>query len=582
MPTSEGAALVETGEFTAPGNVLCQLFPIDLLFGKTAYGACVAHLQLLQALACHGCSERELRLVVDLPYRPGPPPLPPTAVSEIDHLRECGMTVSVQDLLELPVLLTSSQTVMISSGQESVRVLASREMLPGASAPVCTLCHSLVWPDFISSYSTAARLNRACDCIVVPSYAGVQAIHACFDIQRSSYPNLWEENHAPRVECIPYGVFPKRFGTLAQEQCRNLLGVPQNAVVLACVGRLTDRLKADFDPLLMVTWRLAKQGLNPYLLIAGADDQPGYRAELEAKAGMLGIGSRFSCRTDFDESLKPLIYTASDVCVFPVDNLQETFGLAVLEAMASARPVVATNWSGYRDLVVPGETGFLVDCSMDSAHNSAFAFLLAISRIVTAEAYMAKHTLVDVDGMYTVILRLIENPDLRRQFGEAGRRRVIEKFSWSESVRRFENLWMEQREAAKGVVTTSATGLGEHIDRYLAAYAGSDKKLKALLCDQNTSNLISEYGVTVLGMLPAYLRAKARRCLEMLVREGRLSLNGLDPDLRQAAWLLAKKGIAAYVYEPEEEPGKPRLEAGSGSDATEYCGRGRGRIASGS
>lgn len=46
------------------------------------------------------------------------------------------------------------------------------------------------------------------------------------------------------------------------------------------------------------------------------------------------------------------------------DNIQETFGLVVVEAMASGLPVVASDWNGYRDLVVPGETGWLVPTCM--------------------------------------------------------------------------------------------------------------------------------------------------------------------------------------------------------------------------
>ena len=59
---------------------------------------------------------------------------------------------------------------------------------------------------------------------------------------------------------------------------------------------------------------------------------------------------------------KNLALAAADIFCSPADNLQETFGLSVLEAMASSLPVVASDWNGYRDLVVHGSTGFLVPC----------------------------------------------------------------------------------------------------------------------------------------------------------------------------------------------------------------------------
>ena len=67
--------------------------------------------------------------------------------------------------------------------------------------------------------------------------------------------------------------------------------------------------------------------------------------------------------TPASEEDKKLALAAADLFCSPADNLQETFGLSVLEAMASSLPVVASDWNGYRDLVVQhGSTGWLVPC----------------------------------------------------------------------------------------------------------------------------------------------------------------------------------------------------------------------------
>ena len=57
---------------------------------------------------------------------------------------------------------------------------------------------------------------------------------------------------------------------------------------------------------------------------------------------------------------KHLLYSGADIFVSPGDNIQETFGLAVAEALAYGLPPVVSDWDGYRDLVTDGETGFLV------------------------------------------------------------------------------------------------------------------------------------------------------------------------------------------------------------------------------
>lgn len=58
------------------------------------------------------------------------------------------------------------------------------------------------------------------------------------------------------------------------------------------------------------------------------------------------------------------IWAAADIFCSLSDNVQESFGLAIVEAMAAGLPVVASNWDGYRDTVEHGITGILVDSYM--------------------------------------------------------------------------------------------------------------------------------------------------------------------------------------------------------------------------
>ena len=60
------------------------------------------------------------------------------------------------------------------------------------------------------------------------------------------------------------------------------------------------------------------------------------------------------------EEVKRQALAAADVAVSLVDNAQETFGLAVAEAMAAGLPLVVSDWSGYRDLVRDGIDGYLI------------------------------------------------------------------------------------------------------------------------------------------------------------------------------------------------------------------------------
>ena len=55
---------------------------------------------------------------------------------------------------------------------------------------------------------------------------------------------------------------------------------------------------------------------------------------------------------------------AADIFVSLADNIQETFGLSVIEAMASSLPLVVSDWNGYKDLVNHGFNGFRIPTEM--------------------------------------------------------------------------------------------------------------------------------------------------------------------------------------------------------------------------
>ena len=128
-----------------------------------------------------------------------------------------------------------------------------------------------------------------------------------------------------------------------------------------------------------------------------------YRAAVEREAERLGVDSMIiwaGRRTDVADILRAL-----DVFVLP--SLEENFPLVVAEAMAAARPVVATAVGGVPECVSPGETGVLVPPADDGALAGALIGLLC-------------------------------DAPLQRRLGEAARKRVQERFSPETQVPRIE------------------------------------------------------------------------------------------------------------------------------------------------
>ena len=111
-----------------------------------------------------------------------------------------------------------------------------------------------------------------------------------------------------------------------------------------------------------------------------------------------------------------------------MDNIQETFGLTPLEAMAAGLPVVVSDWDGYRFTVRDGIEGFLVPTLGGPPGPIGETIVTRhAARIDTYQSYVgsiAQHTAVHVGSAATPLGQLIASPDLRRRMGAAGRARV--------------------------------------------------------------------------------------------------------------------------------------------------------------
>lgn len=163
------------------------------------------------------------------------------------------------------------------------------------------------------------------------------------------------------------------------------------------------------------------------VLCAGAPDTPEIAAEMQA-----AVRKAQEKRADIiwiDEMLdKPsVIELYARAAVFCCPSIYEPFGIINLEAMACETAVVASAVGGIKEVVVDGETGFLVP--VEQMQESPFEPIdpAKFSRDLAAR-----------------INELMAHPELQKKFGRAGRKRAEEKFSWSaiaqETQRLYESL----------------------------------------------------------------------------------------------------------------------------------------------
>ena len=239
-----------------------------------------------------------------------------------------------------------------------------------------------------------------------------------------------EEDHmravvptASNITLIPCGTDVQRFGQIDRGTARLQLGIFPAAKVVLYVGRFDPRKGIES---LVRAISLSQYHKDPnFRLIIGGGSVPGHsdgkeRERIEGLVQALSLTAITLFPGRLDETNLHLYYAAADVCVVP--SHYEPFGLVAIEAMASRTPVVASCVGGLQSTVITEETGLLVP-PLDEV-----AFAGAIDRILANSLW-------------------------RDQLGEAGRKRVIARFTWSQVAKDlgqlYEKLLEDQQESTE-------------------------------------------------------------------------------------------------------------------------------------
>ena len=189
---------------------------------------------------------------------------------------------------------------------------------------------------------------------------------------------------------ISYDPFLSAKATVKRE-----LGLAENAILIGMIGRINPGKGQLF--FLEMAEILSQSFPTTHFVLVG-DPFPGYEPileELKKEIGKKRLENRVSYlgfRSDIPEVMASL-----DIFVLP-SILPDSFPTVILEAMASGKPVVATRSGGASEMVLEGETGYLIP--VGAVENG-----------------------VDVLGI------LVQNPELKQSFGEAARKRVLSEFS---------------------------------------------------------------------------------------------------------------------------------------------------------
>jgi glycosyltransferase involved in cell wall biosynthesis len=270
-------------------------------------------------------------------------------------------------------------------------------------------------------------------------------------VDRSLYPftHLWLANSRAskivltqhvgipedRIRVVHNGLSEASGGVAEGPSLRERLGIEPEAPLIGSVGRL-DTPKGHMFLLraLPIVWQTIP---DVHVVLIG--DGP-LRGFLEAEAGRIGRlgegGVHFPGFLPDAVNLMPEM----DLLVHP--SIRESLGNVFIEAGLSRLPVVASNVDGCPEVVVDGETGVLVDCTIPVRHVDIPGAAPLPAVVVDGKTLTLRPPLgLNPETLAEAIIKLLHDPQLRRRMGEQARERALRLFSMERYVRNLESAY---------------------------------------------------------------------------------------------------------------------------------------------
>ena len=442
-------------------------------YHQPVFGATVAGQAIYQALLNHG--KMECLEFFSSPGQLG------TAMAQITQWLEPSTSplrsVRVQSLRELLDHFEKYPfTVWYDPGMDFKRLFHLRAQYARTLYPITFTHHTISYSSMLHEELLRLLLFDPfpCDSVICTSRAARATLSHLLEHVKSGFNRQFGTHldYRGRLDLIPLGIDTQLFQPRDKEDLRYQLGLPKDAFILLWFGRFSAADKMDLLPLLRVFNDLVKDHPErKLLLILAGTEVGGYSSIVDRYAGMLGLQNHVHLLLNFPSQQRHLLFAASDVFVSPCDNIQETFGLTPIEAMACGVPQVVSDWDGYKDTVAHGETGFLVPtywtrCDTDLS-NAAGLFPAAFDHLSLAQSVV-----VDLNAYRQSLQQLIRNDDLRMRMGAASRERALSHFSWPVIIAQYEALWMELAKVASKTPFTPERQIAYTRPPYFDAFSG--------------------------------------------------------------------------------------------------------------
>ncbi|SLN66065.1 glycosyltransferase family 4 protein [Roseisalinus antarcticus] len=301
------------------------------------------------------------------------------------------------------------------------------------------------------------------DAIICTSRAVQSVVRRQLDLEVEYFQQRFGASRVPlpRLPLIPLGINADDFARTDafRAEMRGAHGADDDAFVVLTVGRLTMVEKANMVPLFQVLEELAGRiGRPVHLWMVGWSSRESEKELHVRGAADIAPSVKTSIIDGRAPDVRRKIWSGADVFTLPVDNIQETFGLVPVEAMAAGLPVIMPDWNGFRDTVVHGETGYLIQTRFPAGgfgRRVAERFADGTDDYLRYLSMIQQHTAIDLAAYLGAFQDLANDPDIGHRMGEAGARHVRERLDWKSVVPQYLDLAEDLADRREGARATT-------------------------------------------------------------------------------------------------------------------------------
>jgi hypothetical protein len=192
--------------------------------------------------------------------------------------------------------------------------------------------------------------------------------------------------------------------------------------------------------------RADKAGRQVHLILCGWFADAAVEKAFREAAALLCPSVRLTLLDAREPDTQAAAWAAADVFTSLADNVQERFGVTLLQAMAAGLPCVVSDWNGYRDTVRDGVDGYRIPTVMPGAGSGLDLAQRYDDGVDSYDQYcghISQAVALDGTRLTQACERLIRDAGLRRELGENGRRHAREEFDWQVVFGRYRALWSD-------------------------------------------------------------------------------------------------------------------------------------------